>query len=99
MKKEVTQTQTIYRIGIYDSPSENMGAVLDYMLPELEAFAGKKILFHCYAGISRSSTLAIAYLVTLQHTSVDDTLAFIVSKRSIVHPNPGFMATLHGRFH
>ena len=94
MKREVGE-KTIYRIGILDSPQEKetMMAVLEYMIPEL--VTTKKILFHCFAGISRSSTLAIAYLVATQHKSVDETLALIVSKRPIVRPNPGFMDVLH----
>jgi len=96
MKKDVTGTKTIYRIGIYDSPQEEafMSTVLAYMIPELATFPDKKILFHCFAGISRSTTLAIAYL-TNKTTSVDETLALVVSKRPIVRPNPGFMSSLH----
>lgn len=95
-KKEVVGTKTIYRIGIYDSPQEEplMSAVLTYMMSELDAFPDKKILFHCYAGVSRSSTLAIAYLARQQNASVEETLALIVSKRPIVRPNPGFMNSL-----
>lgn len=95
MKKEVVLSHTIYSIGIYDSPQEDMNVVLEYMIPELLAYENKTILFHCYAGISRSSTLAIAYLCAIQHKSVDEILSYVVSKRSKVSPNPGFMDTLH----
>jgi hypothetical protein len=42
------------------------------------------------AGISRSTTLLIAYLVRYRGMTSDDCLKHVRSRRSIVNPNPGF---------
>jgi protein-tyrosine phosphatase len=88
------KNKQIIRVGIYDSPDEPMDMVLNTLIPKLLTEYNKKILFHCHAGISRSSTLAIAYLSKLNHTSLQDTLHQVKSKRPIVNPNPGFMKSL-----
>jgi dual specificity MAP kinase phosphatase len=53
-----------------------------------------KILFHCHAGISRSSTLAIAFLCMAKNYSLNDAYNLALSKRSIIKPNKGFMIQL-----
>ena len=55
----------------------------------------KKILFHCYAGVSRSATFAIAYLMITQELSVESAYNLVKSKRSRIHPNHGFIETLN----
>ena len=47
-------------------------------------------LVHCMAGISRSTTLLIAYLIRYRGMKSDDALSHVRSRRSIVNPNPGF---------
>ena len=53
-----------------------------------------KILFHCYAGISRSSSLAIAFLCMAKGYTLQDSYQLVKSKRHIVNPNKGFLITL-----
>ena len=60
---------------------------------------GGKVYIHCMSGISRSVTLAIAYLVTSTapeetHRSIEDILEFIRERRPVANPNPGFIAQL-----
>ena len=52
------------------------------------------ILVHCGAGISRSSTMAIAWLIKTRKKPFEDMLALVQSKRPICHPNSGFQAQL-----
>jgi len=61
---------------------------------DLEKLATPKILFHCYAGISRSSTIAIAYLAKTLHKSVHEIYNIVKSKRNCIRPNYGFVKKL-----
>jgi len=56
---------------------------------------GGKILIHCKFGISRSSTLVIAFLVKYKKFTVDKALEFVREKRNIIYPNYGFMNQLY----
>ena len=53
-----------------------------------------KVLVHCKAGISRSSTLIAAYLMQKQRMSLRAALALIIQKREQACPNPGFLEQL-----
>jgi len=62
------------------------------------------VLIHCMAGISRSATILIAYILQSQQqqiqsqqqlNAVEDTITLIKEKRSIIRPNPGFREQLH----
>jgi protein-tyrosine phosphatase len=56
--------------------------------------AGGRTLVHCSAGMSRSVSLALAYLISVEGMSLIDAYRLIKSKRSIVAPNPSFMRQL-----
>ena len=47
------------------------------------------ILIHCYAGISRSTTVLIAYLMRNHGISLDIGLDLVRSKRWFIYPNSG----------
>ena len=53
--------------------------------------SGGKIVVHCEAGISRSGTIVVAYLMRKNNWSRDEALAFARTKRPKYHPNKGFM--------
>jgi protein-tyrosine phosphatase len=54
----------------------------------------KKVLFHCAAGVSRSASFVIAYLMKDQGISYQEAFNFVKSKRSIIRPNSGFVQQL-----
>jgi len=56
--------------------------------------SGKPVVVHCLAGISRSATLVIAYLMRKQRKPYLDVLTFVQQKRGIVCPNLGFCLAL-----
>ncbi len=54
---------------------------------------GGKVLVHCLAGVSRSATTAIAYLMLKKGLSVENAVRTVRSNRRIF-PNEGFLRQL-----
>lgn len=52
------------------------------------------VLVHCAAGISRSTTIVVAYLILHEKMDYYDALAWVKQKRPIVKPNHGFLLQL-----
>ncbi|MFX0065767.1 MAG: dual specificity protein phosphatase family protein, partial [Candidatus Hermodarchaeota archaeon] len=52
------------------------------------------VLVHCASGSSRSGTMAIAYLLTLEGKNLAETIEMVQKRRSKVCPNPGFLKQL-----
>jgi hypothetical protein len=55
---------------------------------------GGRIYVHCVQGISRSTTMCLAYMIFTNKTTLDDGLNFIRERRQIANPNMTFMAQL-----
>lgn len=53
-----------------------------------------KVLVHCYAGVSRSSSFVLAYLIKHQNMKLKEALTLCRQKRKIVNPNPNFISHL-----
>jgi len=56
--------------------------------------SGGKVLVHCRAGISRSATVCIAYLMYAARASLDDAHDYLKRCRPLVSPNLNFMRQL-----
>ncbi|XP_060073022.1 dual specificity protein phosphatase 1-like [Ylistrum balloti] len=55
---------------------------------------GGKTLVHCQAGISRSATICLAYIMQSQCLSLDEAFEFVKSRRSVISPNISFLQQL-----
>lgn len=55
---------------------------------------GGSVYVHCAAGISRSSTMVIAYLMTVSTLTAEEALCVVRYCRKIANPNYGFMKQL-----
>ena len=53
-----------------------------------------KVFVHCAAGMSRSATVVIAYLMWKRKMSLSDAIDFVKKKRPIISPNLNFMRQL-----
>jgi protein-tyrosine phosphatase len=58
----------------------------------------KGVLVHCVAGINRSATLLIAYLVERRGMSLIDAISLCFQKRPIILTNEAFAVSLVERF-
>ncbi|KAL3685734.1 hypothetical protein R1sor_003756 [Riccia sorocarpa] len=55
---------------------------------------GGAVLVHCFAGRSRSVTVAVAYLMKKYGMRFPQALAHVTSRRKEAQPNPGFLRQL-----
>lgn len=77
--------------NLQDIPSQNIAQFFDSTFHDIdEGLSRGGVLVHCAAGISRSSTCLIAYLMRKNNTPMKQTLDYVRSKRRIVCPNYGF---------
>lgn len=75
--------------------SENQGALLSVVLSPEEAYqSGQGVLVHCQAGVSRSATIVIAYLMKHTLMTMTDAYKYVRSRRPVVSPNLNFMGQL-----
>jgi protein-tyrosine phosphatase len=86
-------------VHIYDSSSENILEKLEPALSFLDHCLlnptnSGGVLVHCAAGVSRSTSVVLAYLMTRKGMSLADALQFVRKVRPIVSPNPGFLDQL-----
>ena len=47
-------------------------------------------LVHCFAGVSRSATITIAFIMTDKNMTFYDAMSFVRKRRHIIFPNIGF---------
>jgi dual specificity phosphatase 12 len=84
-------------VGVYDLSSAPIEAYFKpvYRFIRKHRLAGDSVLVHCAAGISRSITLVIYYLLRRKLApNAASALAMIREKRPDAQPNPGFMLKL-----
>lgn len=83
-------------LWLHDSPSEDITSILydvfDYF-EEVRAQGGR-VLVHCYQGVSRSTSLVIAYLMWREGQSFEDAFQFVKTARGVTNPNMGFACQL-----
>lgn len=91
-KKEYDYLHLNAQDTIYYNIFKHFDTASNYIKDCVES--GGKILVHCFAGISRSSSFVLAYLIKHESLKLDQAIQLCRSKRSIVNPNPSFMTQL-----
>lgn len=90
----------ITHVAIYDHPSEKefMKGILHSIIPlvvqRVRQLPNIKILFHCYAGVSRSASLGIAYMALMESRPYDIAVHRVKEMRPEVNPNAGFVEAI-----
>uniref|UniRef100_A0A8D3EDJ4 Dual specificity phosphatase 16 n=1 Tax=Scophthalmus maximus TaxID=52904 RepID=A0A8D3EDJ4_SCOMX len=84
------------RVPVNDSFCEKILPWLDRSVEFIEKAkaANARVLVHCLAGISRSATIAIAYIMKRMDMSLDEAYRFVKEKRPTISPNFNFLGQL-----
>ncbi|KAF7236723.1 Dual specificity protein phosphatase 2 [Varanus komodoensis] len=56
--------------------------------------SGGRVLLHCQAGVSRSATICLAYLIQSRRVRLEEAFDFVKQRRGVISPNFGFMGQL-----
>jgi dual specificity phosphatase 10 len=59
-----------------------------------DASQNGKVLVHCVAGVSRSASVVIAYLMNHQKMTLSDAFSFVQERRNKIFPNESFRKQL-----
>jgi hypothetical protein len=76
---------------------EGLGDTIHHRLSD-----GKRVFVHCVAGMSRSATVVLYYLITRAHANIEGTpyekvlyaLDFLKGWRACIYPNNGYLQVL-----
>lgn len=86
---------TRMKVLLNDDPTENLLDRLEACLEFIDKARERgTILVHCMAGVSRSASVIVAYLMKIESLSVKDALSSLREVSSKVCPNKGFMEQL-----
>lgn len=95
---EVFATCKTLQIPINDSMKQDlfgyMKSALEFIHNARMASSNTKLLIHCQAGISRSVSFAIAYVMWAENLSFDEGLKLVHTHRSVASPNLNFAGQL-----
>ena len=83
-----------HRLSLSDDRSSSIDRVSEMADAIIEAAKDGKILVHCSAGVSRSPTIAAAYLMKMCDMTLKDALGLIIRARPAACPNDGFFRQL-----
>lgn len=95
-------------INIGDDPNEDISKYFNFTYDFIKKYIShnKNVLVHCYAGISRSATIILHYIIKDQYLNnlntykespesiVGQILLYAKQKRYFINPNDGFLKQL-----
>ena len=77
-----------------DHPNQDLTA---YFKQAINFIKNSKVIFvHCAAGVSRSASIVISFLMVTKNWKYVDAYNFVKGKRSVIYPNSGFVKQLKG---
>jgi len=93
----------VMKIPLLDTPDEKIGELLDtgysYLCLVRDSPKKKKVLVHCMAGISRSPTFVLYYLMKEQKIVLSAAYIYLKHCREQISPNSGFLTVLYKKQH
>lgn len=94
---EYFKTDLVYKtLWLQDSPCEDITSILYDVFDYFEEVREQdgRVLVHCCQGVSRSTSLVIAYLMWRKGQSFEDAFQYVKAARGITNPNIGFASQL-----
>lgn len=92
---EVTHLRCHF-VPCLDLPETNLQAFVEASTAIIESVRQQcgRVLLHCNAGVSRSATVCIAYLMETKALTFAQAYDLVKSKRPCIQPNAGFLRQL-----
>lgn len=82
-------------VSILDLPEESLSSHFPICFQFIDAaFVDGRVLVHCNAGISRSVSIVVAYLMSRHCQSLSEALKIVKTARPRARPNEGFLKQL-----
>lgn len=83
-------------VDLLDTPTENLSKGFDlvYKFLDFHISQNRKVLVHCMAGMSRSVSYVIYYLMKKEKWNFNIALEYVKARRPIANPNAGFRKQL-----
>ncbi|XP_050120358.1 protein-tyrosine-phosphatase MKP1-like [Malus sylvestris] len=94
---EYFRNDLVYKtLWLRDSPSEDITSILYDVFDYFEDVRkqGGRVFVHCCQGVSRSTSLVIAYLMWREGHSFEDAFQYVKAARGVTNPNMGFACQL-----
>ncbi len=94
--KSMIGNRAHFLIPVMDIPSADLKRYFkpSYMFIESHLRQGHNVFVHCMAGISRSSTIVLYWLMQKFNMNLLEALSFLKQQRPIIRPNDGFLLQL-----
>lgn len=81
--------------NILDLEDFNISKFFDRVIRDIqEGLKRGSVLVHCAAGVSRSASCVIAYLMKTRSWTFQQAMGFVKQKRRVIFPNYGFQQQL-----
>ncbi|XP_051934033.1 dual specificity protein phosphatase 14 [Hippocampus zosterae] len=84
------------KVPLADAPHSPISLYFDGVADKIHSVGRKRgvVLVHCAAGVSRSASLCLAYLMKYHRVSLADAHAWVKARRPVIRPNGGFWRQL-----
>lgn len=84
------------RVSVDDVPHANLGIYFDRLADKIRSVKerGGRTLVHCVAGVSRSASTCIAYLMKYYQMPLVEAYRYVKKQRAVIRPNVGFFRQL-----
>ena len=86
-------------VPVHDHPFEDLFRHLAYTTQWIESALSAdpraRVLVHCAQGVSRSATVAAAFLIEHEHVHPEEAIARVRARRPCAEPNTGFIGQLY----